>query len=761
MSSLDAQHNQHLSADDTDSLSDSDWLDIASNRGSLNDVDISDFEHDDDESSSVPPSRRSSISLTSSQSDSVDAWEGFAEETGVAEADDQEDEGAAADRSDSGANLAQDDSATRPDSAMEDLRVMEALDQSVVSTLGASRLSTSSAGQASTAHSSIRDLRLSFPDPLTSSRDDLNRSYEELASPSEAAFTATENERDLETSAEFVTADEVAEPTAAPIDVVTEDAPTISPKAASPQDISNRLEDVLFDVVLYGASSSAKWHFAETLLEKVASSSGYFIEAAESSEDDTLRWFSLESPVIGDYKRTSWVIVHDCSVSSPVMNVGAPSFRPSTLTTTARQLEEVNPNRPSLAIVYLSSSVPPFVQKHTAYLPVFDPCPSPIDPIRDGDIARQMAQDAWDSLCIPERQVLRLTGHGDSVVLDSEDIHAVRPAEARLVMQQLMRKPMPAFSVTLIALVSLILGLVVHLTFQGPIPTPTTTVSISKSLSLRSSTALSVPATNGTMPQRRAAAQDTSLSIVPSSLKDFALSVVNPPTSVSVRRPSDPSDVPKSRKPCKQASTRDTVANDVIIRPSSSSVLALSSEDPVSPKAASGSKAAAAATTEVLSTAVSLRLADSVSHMAEAALKAVAEVVSKDMQELMAALDALLQAIGHQTHVIVKRSRGRAAKLRERLEYRNERAKERARQLRDMGDRLVLQAGERLREGADKARTRAHALKEKIVGVEAMRAYGRAHGESVSRIRHQVNERVRRRRRPTLRHGRRMNRVVV
>ena len=62
---------------DVDSLSDSDWQEIASNRAS---DDEDGFVSDHDGTLSLPPSsRRSSISLGSSRGGDVDAWEGIAD----------------------------------------------------------------------------------------------------------------------------------------------------------------------------------------------------------------------------------------------------------------------------------------------------------------------------------------------------------------------------------------------------------------------------------------------------------------------------------------------------------------------------------------------------------------------------------------------------------------------------------------------------------------------------------------------------------
>ncbi|KAF8206455.1 hypothetical protein K438DRAFT_1963494 [Mycena galopus ATCC 62051] len=154
-----------------DSLSDSEWLEISSNQ-SDNDS-LSDSSRSSD-LPSEPPSRRSSISIGSSVDGHIDAWEGFADDSPdepVPDADPVVPAFATAEQA---------GSQHMPDAVLEEQFVNAALEQSLVGTLSASR--SSSLGVPSTVHSSLRDLRLSFPDPITSSRDELNRSYEAVSS---------------------------------------------------------------------------------------------------------------------------------------------------------------------------------------------------------------------------------------------------------------------------------------------------------------------------------------------------------------------------------------------------------------------------------------------------------------------------------------------------------------------------------------------------------------------------------------------------
>jgi hypothetical protein len=172
---------------EVDSLSDSDWLDIASNRGG-NETDEDGVTTDTD--SIVDDDRDGSSSVDAHD---VDRWEGFLDGASRAStppplpvpAPSSLPSGVSAaalllSRNNAAAAsspLSRNVLATEEDLA-EDERVQCALDQSMVSTLSASRSST---GSAHSRRSS--EFRLSFPDPLASSRDSLmNSSYEDVHS---------------------------------------------------------------------------------------------------------------------------------------------------------------------------------------------------------------------------------------------------------------------------------------------------------------------------------------------------------------------------------------------------------------------------------------------------------------------------------------------------------------------------------------------------------------------------------------------------
>jgi len=128
-------------------------------------------------------------------------------------------------------------------------------------------------------------------------------------------------------------------------------------------------------------------------------------------------------------------------------------------------------------------------------------------------------------------------------------------------------------------------------------------------------------------------------------------------------------------------------------------------------------------------TSLSLKYINSLSEVAGATMKALEEVIAHDLRELVSALDDLMRAIGRQTSTLVTDSKSRAQILRERLQYRNERAKGKARELKEMGEQIVSFAGERLKARAEIAKTRAHSLKKSLMSTNVWRTYAQAHGE--------------------------------
>ena len=257
-----ADYPQSSSLSEVDSLSDSDWLDISSSKESDDNDSVSSRASDHDEIDYVPPSRRSSMSLGSSRDGEVEAWEGFADDSSDEEIphDDLVEMSIHRTLPPALRNTAtlMDDILSPDRDVVEEQRVKAALDQSMTGTLSASR-SSSLGGRVPTAQNSTRDLRLSFPDPLTSSRDELQASYE-VASLSEPT-----TDRDDALS----TAKRALDP-----------GPSITPEVLHivvSKDSSSVVADL--EIVLYGASAAIKWPVVGSIVEKAAIGAGLVPDA--------------------------------------------------------------------------------------------------------------------------------------------------------------------------------------------------------------------------------------------------------------------------------------------------------------------------------------------------------------------------------------------------------------------------------------------------------------------------------------------------
>lgn len=241
-----------------DSLSDSDWLDISSTDRDSDDND-SIYSSRGTDHEDIPPSRsrRSSLSYGSSRGEDVDAWEGLI--------DDGNDQVVPNDVLATNYHVPSPsqhptaiDSDPAQDTSLEELRVKEGLDQSMISTLSSSR---SSSLHASTVSNSSRDLRLSFPDPITSlCREPLSTSYEEIQPNTE--ILSSPIDVDVSSSSHQVEDEEMLS--------VSQRFSTDLPPSTVP--LGPELK-----VFLYGSSSTLKWSMVNKLLQIATNGAGLTI----------------------------------------------------------------------------------------------------------------------------------------------------------------------------------------------------------------------------------------------------------------------------------------------------------------------------------------------------------------------------------------------------------------------------------------------------------------------------------------------------
>ncbi|KAF8896376.1 hypothetical protein BD779DRAFT_1466340 [Infundibulicybe gibba] len=674
-------HPPSSNVSEVDSLSDSDWLEIFSGRDSDDNDSVDSHDSDRDERGLTSRSRRSSVSVGSSREGEIEAWEGFVDEAPVETIP----------LNIHSIQSIPDEMLTEPldteasphteRDIAEDQRVRAALDQSLISTLSSSR----SSGHY-TAQNSLRDLRLSFPDPLTSSREELNRSYEDVLPP-DAPLNETE----------LVAADkEVATLTAPPAAPTNED-PGLNTTPEVPQfEVKSygHHEQATLEVILYGSTSPIKWSFVLGLFEKIAAASDRSLTFSPQSEDSRTRWLLLER--FGDaYTRlVDYIVIHDRTDSTgllPESNPQSPS------------------DRPSLAIVYLPSALPR-PAAHTLYLPVFIPVDSSLAAVR-------IAHSDWESLSIPSNRILRLRENLDSPIFHGGDIDHLDNIRARRIIEEVntayakkrSSKPISeqlnsSNAVTLFALVSLVMGFAFNIAFRGSTPVPTTTIAMP-------STSQIMGAFNAATNDSLCTTESRSQALIPSSLKEFALSVITPSTtSLALTSQAHVATGSISKRPTPQEfqlSTwpeRSAASRDVALRPEPVTHLSLT---PLQPSTSTITPAANVITPIAeTTTALGIRFVDSLSEIVDVKMKAIAEVVHNDLNELVEALDDLNRALQQQTNNVMEQSMATAKNIREQVQYRNDRARDKAKELKAKGAQFMSLAGDTLLGRTDMAKKR-------------------------------------------------------
>ncbi|KAI5998618.1 hypothetical protein EDD15DRAFT_2240435 [Pisolithus albus] len=374
----------HTVLSEPENLSDSDWLDISSTDRESDDNDsiFSSSRDTDHEHLSRPRSRRSSLSCDSSREGDIDVWEGMIEDSADEALPDHV-------RVVPPASLFPREEChpvihSNDETSIEEQRVIEGLDQSMVSTLSSSR---SSSLHAPTLHNSARDLRLSFPDPITSSREELRessyediRSYTEATQPSDIIPVPQRAEEE--------------ETPASPEEVPIHDSvlSTAAPPASE------------FNISLYGFPTPFRWSIVTSLLEKVAEGAGVTITA--SREDGSVRQFAVSG-------HADKAFPHIITVTDKI-DCDYPADGPSL--TYSKPL-------PSLAVVYMPSC-PPNLPEPTFYLPVV--AAPHYDELL---IPCSFSRELWNTSSIPERRALRLTP-GASAIVDERDIDNLDPIAA-------------------------------------------------------------------------------------------------------------------------------------------------------------------------------------------------------------------------------------------------------------------------------------------------------------------------------------------
>ena len=243
------------------------------------------------------------------------------------------------------------------------------------------------------------------------------------------------------------------------------------------------------------------------------------------------------------------------------------------------------------------------------------------------------------------------------------------------------------------------------------------------------------------------------------SLREISVAIISTP-------PSELSTTPTSRRgPLVGASEHNDQPISAAVSSESRSLVVVQqspsslSEIPIRSKAvAVFQQAVAQATTKPTETlaktqaetmySLSTRLASSLSEMFN--VKVLAGILRADMKELLDALDELLRVINAQAAAALRITEG----LRDKLRRRNQHAQQKARTIREKGERVASSLGECARNHVAHAQSRARALKE-VITVDVADVYWKRHGRGFVQ---KMRERQRRQSRK-LRHGmRRMTR---
>jgi len=300
--------------------------------------------------------------------------------------------------SDSGNDLAQEVAPAEEDS-MEDQRVKEALDQSMVSTLSTSR--SGSFGRSSmTSPRPRKDIRLSFPDPIASTTDDIRRSYEELDANASRRSRSRRNSHDDQGAAEAAPESESI------TDLGVSSTRELSPRDSIPSEIANAAD--LF-IVLYGFSISDKLSFVDKLLRSYSRGSG--LELVEDIQvqppcAQVLAIRELRSPVkfSGIPPRVITIIDKTQSLDFRVGSFPLSSKRLTSMP--SQSISELSYDTPSLGIIFFPQRAFSVVPDHTYYLPLVASTSYTKDTPGGIDSVRSSAESNWKDLGVPHDKLL-------------------------------------------------------------------------------------------------------------------------------------------------------------------------------------------------------------------------------------------------------------------------------------------------------------------------------------------------------------------
>ena len=299
---------------------------------------------------------------------------------------------------DSGSGLAQEVAPVEEDN-LEDRKVKEALDQSMVSTLSTSR--SGSFGRSSmTSPRPRKDIRLSFPDPITSTTDDIRRSYEELDASATRRSCSRRNSNDDQGAAEAAPESESI------TDSGVSSTQELSPRDSIPSEIVNAAD--LF-IVLYGFSIGDKLNLVDRLLRSHSAGSG--LELVDNIQvqppcSQVLAIRELRSPAKSSGIPPRVITIID-KTQSLDFRVGSFPLSSKRLTSILLQsISELSYDKPSLGIIFFPQRAFSVVPDHTYYLPLVASTSYTKNTPGGIDSVRSSAESNWKDLGVPHDKLL-------------------------------------------------------------------------------------------------------------------------------------------------------------------------------------------------------------------------------------------------------------------------------------------------------------------------------------------------------------------
>ena len=299
--------------------------------------------------------------------------------------------------SDSGNDLVQEVAPVEKDN-LEDQKVKEALDQSMVSTLSTSR--SGSFGRSSmTSPRPRKDIRLSFPDPIASTTDDIRRSYEELNASATRRSCSRRNSHDDQ-------AVEATPESESITDLGVSSTQELPPRDSIPSEIVNAAD--LF-IVLYGFSVSDKLNLVDRLLRSHSIGSGLELVGNIQVQPPCSQVLAIRElrPLAKFSRIPPRVITIIDKTQSLDFRVGLFPPSPKRLTSIPLQsISDLSYDTPSLGVIFFPQRAFSVVPDHTYYLPLVASTSYTKDTPGGIDSVRSSAESNWKDLGVPRERLL-------------------------------------------------------------------------------------------------------------------------------------------------------------------------------------------------------------------------------------------------------------------------------------------------------------------------------------------------------------------